>query len=339
MDARRLGRAVVPVVLVSLLGLMLAPHVGAISVTHGTTPAFTDDAPDPDVVRAGTTYYAYTTGTTWGNGIGVLTSTSPTSGWHTLSGHPWGSSAFGAGFNPSTAPAPWQAVGSSVAPGVFVRNNVWIMWYAARVAANGQDCLSVATANAPGGPFVDHTTGPVLCMPDAGGVADPHPWVDTSGVPRLYFKSNTGSSSKPARLWTVMLDSSGVRPATGAWPNPVLSQNTVLYPWEATIENPQMFFRAGTFWLVYSTGHWDSGNYAEAYATCLYPDRGCTRTTQERFLRSYSTVIGPGAATGFSDPSHNWYLAFHAWVGGTPGCTSYGCGGKRELYVQPFQVP
>src|SRR5258708_1599561 len=42
------------------------------------------DAPDPDVVRFGSTYYAYTTGTTWGNHIGILSSASPNAGWRTL---------------------------------------------------------------------------------------------------------------------------------------------------------------------------------------------------------------------------------------------------------------
>jgi hypothetical protein len=50
-------------------------------------PAFGADAPDPDLVRVGTTYYAFTTGTWWGNNIGALvdTSASPQSGWSTYS--------------------------------------------------------------------------------------------------------------------------------------------------------------------------------------------------------------------------------------------------------------
>src|ERR1700704_6674350 len=38
-------------------------------------------APDPDVERFGSTFYAYTTGTNWGNHIGILTSTRPAAGW------------------------------------------------------------------------------------------------------------------------------------------------------------------------------------------------------------------------------------------------------------------
>ena len=53
------------------------------SVAAATTPAFDDDAPDPAVVRFGSSYYAYTTGTSWGNRIGVLVSDRPDGGFHT----------------------------------------------------------------------------------------------------------------------------------------------------------------------------------------------------------------------------------------------------------------
>ena len=39
-------------------------------VSASSTPALAQDAPDPDVVRVGSTFYAFTTGTTWGNQIG-----------------------------------------------------------------------------------------------------------------------------------------------------------------------------------------------------------------------------------------------------------------------------
>src|SRR5207253_823426 len=63
------------------------------TVSPSGAPAFDDDAPDPDLVRFGSTYYAYTTGTTWGNHIGVLVSDNPSSGWHTVTGTPFGSTA------------------------------------------------------------------------------------------------------------------------------------------------------------------------------------------------------------------------------------------------------
>src|SRR4051812_23710363 len=70
---------------------------------HPTVPAFQPpwattirqtDAPDPDVLRVGSIYYAYTTGTSWGNHIGILTSSHPNSAWRTITNTQFGSSAF-----------------------------------------------------------------------------------------------------------------------------------------------------------------------------------------------------------------------------------------------------
>ena len=77
-----------------------AAAVGPIGVgAHPQTPAFVpgwahttqdDNAPDPDVVRFGSSYFAYTTGTTWGNHLGVLVSSAPDRGFHTVTGLPYG---------------------------------------------------------------------------------------------------------------------------------------------------------------------------------------------------------------------------------------------------------
>src|SRR5579871_3453444 len=73
-------------------------------VTPSPTPALALDAPDPDIVLANGTFYAFTTGTTWGNQIAIAKTTSgnPQSGWTTLSGQTSGSSAFAE--NGDTAP-------------------------------------------------------------------------------------------------------------------------------------------------------------------------------------------------------------------------------------------
>ncbi len=37
--------------------------------------------------------------------------------------------------------------------------------------------------------------------------------------------------------------------------------------------------------------------------------------------------------TFFQDPSGNWYLNYQGWTQGS--CTSYSCGGSRDLFVTP----
>jgi beta-xylosidase len=157
---------------------------------HPTAPAFQPswattvrqtDAPDPDVVRFGSTYYAYTTGTEWGNHIGILTSAQPNTAWRTITNTQFASSAF-----PSVPPGqsvrPWQVNGSQHAPGVFFVGGRYIMFYTAETTSGhgGHYCLSVATAAAPTGPFVDTSAGPTLCDDADGGTIDPSPFIDGS---------------------------------------------------------------------------------------------------------------------------------------------------------------
>ncbi|HEY5011797.1 MAG TPA: hypothetical protein VIK61_03710, partial [Acidimicrobiia bacterium] len=92
------------------------------------------DAPDPAVVRFGSTYYAYTTGTSWGNHIGVLTSTQPNAGWDTLNQGRFGSSAFPS-IPPGTSVRPWQVNGSQHAPGVFFVAGRYVMFYTAQTVS------------------------------------------------------------------------------------------------------------------------------------------------------------------------------------------------------------
>jgi hypothetical protein len=293
-------------------------------VSPSTTPAFNQDAPDPDVVRAGGTFYAYTTGTTWGNHIGVLRSQSPTSGWATLTGKTFGSTAIG--------PLPsWEANNTQTSPGVFAWGGRWVMFYDAIDSANGQYCISVATSGSPAGPFEDTSSGPLVCQVSLGGSVDPSPFVDASGHPWLYWKSNGGSSSLPAELWAAPLDASGTVPASNAVS--VMKEDTVNYPWETTIENPDMVLIGGTYYLFFAGGKWDSPGYAEGYAVCDGPQGPCRQPSNQPLLSSYGSVAGPGAGGVFTDASGQAYLAYDAW---SAGCTSYSCGGARRLYVAPL---
>ncbi len=305
-----------------------------ISVSPPSLPAYDGDAPDPHVVRDGANYYAFTTGTSWGNHIGVLTSTSPTSGWRTVTGVPFGSSAFRSP-TPSTPPAPWQVANTQVAPGAFKLGSQWVLYYAAQVQATGRWCLSVATAVSPGAKFTDRSgTTPWYCQDALGGVVDPAPFLDAAGQPWLTWKSNDGASTQPARLWAAPLSADGLSIA-GA-PSLLVQQDTTQYPWQTTIENSQMVIRGGIYYLFFSGNKWDSKDYAQTYATCAGPTGPCTQPRRDPFLSSYGSIIGPGGGAVFTDTNGASWLAYAAW---TWPCTNYSCGGARKLYVAPMPFP
>ncbi len=298
------------------------------------TPVLGLDAPDPDIVRSGSTYYAFTTGTTWGNQLGVLidSSGSPASGWQTASGTTYGSSAL-------PDPPAWEQPNTQTSPGVFAWDGHWIMYYDASTAGNpgdtGHDCLAMATAPSLSPPvFTDTSTAPFYCQPSLGGSIDPSPFVDpATGRAWLVWKSNDGGSSQPAHIWSAQLDAAGTGFATQ--PTEILTNNTVADPWETTVEDPQMVSVGGTDVLLFSGGIWDTSTYAQGFAVCAGPQGPCTQPQHTPFLSSYGQVAGPAGGSLVQDPSGRWWLAYAAWQA---GCVGYGtCGGtaQRQLYVAP----
>jgi hypothetical protein len=314
-----------------------APQSPAFAPSWSKT-ALDRDAPDPDVVRFGSAYYAYTTGTTWGNHIGVLRSSAPNRGFRTVTGLPYGSSAF------PSVPAgqtlrPWQVNSTQHAPGVFEIGGRYVMFYAAQTVAGhgGHYCLSVATAASPAGPFADSSGGPWLCMDAQGGAIDPSPFIDRAGRAWLYFKTydDINQTSQPAQIYAVRLTANGLGRIGG--PVPVLGQSAMSSPYE-TVENPEMFVSGGAYFLLYSRGQWSSSGYRQGYATCAGPAGPCHEGQPDAILTSYGGVLGPGGGSTFTDPGGRRYLAYQGW-NGAPGCTSYqGTSCARELFVAQLRV-
>ncbi|HUZ44421.1 MAG TPA: family 43 glycosylhydrolase [Acidimicrobiales bacterium] len=314
---------------VSALGPAARPALGAAAapppaVARASSPAAAMDAPDPDVLLVGSTYYAYTTGTTWGNHIGVLESSSPDSGYHTITGKSYGSTAVG--------PLPaWEENNTQTSPGVFYYGGHYVMFYDATDTKAGYNCISVAVSASPQGQFEDNSSGPVICQASLGGSVDPQPFIDpATGQAWVDWKSNDGSASNSAYLWAARLSSDGT--SLISTPVQLLAQNEVSYPWETTVENPDMVDIGGTYYLFFAAGNWQSSNYSEGYAVCSGASGPCSQPDGSPILTSYGTVAGPGAGNVFTDTSGQTWMSYAAW---TSGCTSYSapCGGKRQLYV------
>ncbi len=296
---------------------------GQPSVTPSPAPAFDDDAPDPDLVRFGSSWYTYTTGTTWGNNLGLLVSSGPASGWATATGQPFGSTAIGA------LPG-WQRPGTQTSPGVFAWGGHYVMFYDAQLTTSTIYCISVATSSSPTGPFMDGSSGPLICQSDLGGSIDPQPFVDRDGRPWLYWKNNDGSSPAVSQVWAVPLAADG-RSLAGA-PVSVMAKDSVNHPWEVTLDDPQMVIVDGTYYLFFSGGDWTNDSYVVGYAICSGVTGPCTQPSAGPILASYGATAGTGGGTVAQDQSGRWWLAYAAW---DKGCT-LSCGGSRKLYVAPL---
>ena len=305
-----------------------------VSVVASQNPAFAGDAPDPNIVYSGGTYYAFTTGTPLGNHLQALIDTTgdPATGWRSYTGQPFGSTAL------PTTPS-WQTPNTQTSPGVFFYGGHWVMFYDASVNPNpgdsGHSCLSVATASSlsPSSPvFTDSSSGAVYCA--AGGVLDPSPFVDpATGAAYLVWKSNDGSSAQPSQVWSVRLGGNGT--SFAGTPTVLLTVDQAALPWETTLDNPQLVFSGGTYSLLFSAGDFQSASYSQALTTCNGPLGPCQQPSGGPFLTSYGSVAGPAGGSLFTDASGNWWLGYAGWPS---SCTNYTCGGVRRLFVAPIDL-
>jgi hypothetical protein len=304
-------------------------------VSADPAPALALDAPDPDVVLDNGTFYAFTTGTTWGNQIAIAktTNSDPALGWGTLSGQPSGSSAF-AENGDAAPPASWELNNTPNSPGVFQYDGQWIMFYDAEDRSTGYYCLSVATASTVTGPYSDTSSGPLMCQPSLGGSIDPQPYIDpATGDPYLLWKNNDGSSSVASSVWSEPIASDGV--SLSGSPTAIFTIASVPYPWQTTTDDPSMAYAGGYYYLFFSGGNYLSNNYATGYVLCSGPSGPCDQNEPSDPI--LSTAGGSGGGGVFTDASGNWWMAYQTWA--PPGCTNYGCGGERQMYIAPLSLP
>jgi Glycosyl hydrolases family 43 len=271
--------------------------------------AYPFDFPDPAVMLVGRTYYAYATNSVAGN-IQIIDSTDLTH-WTAI------------GNALPSLPA-WAAANNTWAPSVAMIGGKFVLYYAADVAGGTQECISVATASQPQGPFSDTSTAPLECQKSLGGSIDPAAFIDTNGTPYLVWKSGAPGSSQ---IWSDQLVPSGTAFVTGANPSALLAPNQ---PWASgTVEAPDLVTTGGHYYLFYSGNDWNTANYAVGVATCSGPLGPCIDATSSPILSNGRGVAGPGGEWVFADTRGNFWMAFHAWVPGVVGFPN-----SRDLYLR-----
>jgi len=284
--------------------------VGSISAVAGSCqaaqgqggggPVYPFDFPDPDVVRVGTTYYGYATNSATGN-IQMIQS-SDLSQWNVL------------GDAVPHLPS-WARSGTTWAPGVFELGGRFLLYYAVDDAATAKQCISVAVAAQPEGPFVDGSTAPLVCQLGLGGSIDPSPFLDGAGTPYLTWKSE-GANAQPPTIWSQKLSPSGTA-LVGTAPAMLLQPSQ---GWEGgIIEGPFMLLESGRYYLFYSANNWDTADYAIGVAQCQGPTGPCAKPLGQPLVGSQANLSGPGGPSLFTDSQGRLWIAFHAWLPGAVG--------------------
>jgi beta-xylosidase len=225
----------------------------------------------------------------------------------------------------------WAAWGRTWAPGVVALQDHYVLYFAARSAEHGRQCIGAAVSDLPQGPYTPTSDQPLVCQLDQGGSIDPYPFVDASGDAYLLWKADGNAVGIASRLYSQRLRADGV--ALEGEPVELLRSSA---GWERPlIENPAMTLLDGYYVLLYSGGWWESDGYATGYATCAGPAGPCTKVTVDGPIhRGARGEAGPGGAAVFAGPGADRWVVYHAWTDGEVG---YGGGGARSLRFAPLR--
>jgi beta-xylosidase len=233
-------------------------------------------------------------------------------------------------WGPITDPLPklpaWAEPGFTWAPGVLAAGGRYVLYYAARDTAAGRQCISVATASTPAGPFTDTSSAPFICQLDHAGSIDPTPFTAPNGGHFLLWKSEDNALGQPSHLWAQHLSTDGL--TLSGRPTQLLSQNAT---WQApVIEGPSMLAAGGVFYLFYGAGDWSTAQASIGYATCTTPLGSCrNQSTGRAWDTTHGAAIGPSGPAMFVGSDGLTRMAYHAW---TP-VAGYGNGGVRSLWI------
>ncbi len=271
------------------------------SITGGSGAAHPFDFPDPFVLTDGGSYYAF--GTNGTAGTVQVVSSQDLGDWSVRSAA-------------LTQVPDWARSGFTWAPSAIrTPAGPYALFYTVSDRSSGKQCISRAVSDNPAGPYVDTSTGPLICQLEEGGSIDPSPYIDETGGLHLTWKAEGETVGLGASLWTVPLEADG---SAMAWfPTKLIAVDR---GWEGrTIEGPSMAKVDDTWVLLYSANRWDTADYATGYAVCEGPNGPCTKPTENLVLRSNDTRSGPGGTEFFRASDGQLKVAYAAWDVGEVG--------------------
>ena len=314
----------------NLAALALASCSIAAAAEPSFVPVYRDNFPDPHIVLHNGEFIAYATNS--GINLPMLTSRDLVT-WTPVVG------TDGKRLDGMPHLAPWVEEGRTWAPEVMRVGNRWLLYYTARHRARKVQCLGIAAADNPKGPFRDSSTAPVVCQPEEGGTIDANPFRDADGSLYLYYKSDGNAVGKTSWIWGQRLSADG----TAVVGDPVrLVKDDAKWEWKL-VEAPAMVRSPGGYQLFYSAAFfgWDPNErlsrYATGYANCTGPLGPCQDAPENPILNSFNDrqagcLSGPGHPAIFTVGQRH-FIAFHAWAA-TSGCRK--AEDERQLYIAPL---
>lgn len=295
-------------------------------------PVFTENFPDPFVILHGSEFVAYSTN----DGPNVPVATSPDLVHWSFAADP---AQPGRRRDALPRLGSWAKQGFTWAPEVLQLGSRFLLYYTASDRRKDAQCIGVAIASDPLGPFVDNAAEPIVCQTDLGGSIDADAFRDDDGKLYLYFKNDGNRVGKHSSIWGQMLAPDGLS---------VVGQPTALISddkeWEQRlVEAPTMVHSPIGYELFFSAAFfgWNPEQrlspYGMGYSSCAGPLGPCTKSPDNPILHSFKErqagcLSGPGHQSIFRVGDRH-FMSFHAWAA-TRDCRK--AGDKRELYIAPI---
>ncbi|SBT48190.1 glycoside hydrolase family 43 protein [Micromonospora auratinigra] len=270
-----------------------------------TNPVIRTDAPDPQAIRVGDTWYLFHTNS---GGRNVPVHTSP----DLVDWTPAGDAL-------PELPA-WADAGKTWAPEVIqLAPDRFALYYTVAHRESGRQCVGRAVAATPSGPYRDDSSEPLICQAELGGSIDASPYRDSDGSLWLLWKNDGNAIGVDTWLFSQRLSPDGLRLS-----GPVTKLLKQTEPWEGTlVEGPFLHRHDGKLYLFFAANAYDRAEYAEGYAVCESPTGPCVKAPENPILKSNRAASGPGHASLVEKDGRTWLL-YHAWPPGQEGSTDPG---------------
>jgi beta-xylosidase len=274
--------------------------------------------PDPFVLKVPGGYELYTSQT------GLYAPAIPTA--FSTSVNHWGE------FHAAMPAVPaWGTSGFTWAPDVRFIDGRYVMYFDSMARASlytdsagsgfsrYAQCIGIATAPAPSGPFVGQDK-PLICDFAAHGAIDPRTFLASNGQLWLDWKSDHNAAYPapfpPTNLYAELLSSNGL--AFAGPPHLLMSADGAWQ--ENIIEAPQMVEARRHYWLFYSGSWFNTPAYGLGIASCKGPIGPCTDlSVAGPWLGTNDQGQGPGEESVFEDRGGNWWILYSPWYFGYLG--------------------
>ncbi len=262
-------------------------------------PVLDDDFPDPDLLEVDGTYYAYATNGNNRN-VRVATSTDLVT-WEE---------------QPDALPdlPTWVIPGKTWAPEVTeIAPGSYALYFTATNYRPTLQCIGVAAATDPLGPFTVVGESMLVCPEDEGGAIDASTFLDEDGTRYLLWKNDGNCCELDTWLQLSPLSADGL--TLTAAPTKLVKQDQ---EWEGNlVEAPTLVREGDTYVLMYSANDYGSDAYTVGYATATAATGPYTKDP-EPLLASDDldgSYLGPGGQDVVEGPDGEDRIVFHSWYG------------------------